>query len=198
MNISAVVVTRGDVDLTPIKENLKHFDEVLIWDNSKAIVDLKVYGRYVGAQCARNSHIYIQDDDCIVDSVKIAHSYEQDVQYRRSSSVYANFPENRRSEYRGSRIALLGWGTLFTKEDAGIVFRRYLNVFPQDDLFLRECDRVFSFLMNGRIIYGNEPIEHLPHAHGADRMGKESRHRNDLMEIKYRLSKVESTLGLRL
>ena len=60
-DVTACLVTRGDVDMTPIYESLI-FPTVILWDNSKR-QDWKVAGRYldhvdetvlaVGARAAR-------------------------------------------------------------------------------------------------------------------------------------------------
>ena len=48
MNVSACLVTRGDVDLTAIIASLP-YDDVVVWDNSKRR-NLRTYGRYLRAQ----------------------------------------------------------------------------------------------------------------------------------------------------
>ncbi len=63
-NVTACLVTRGDVDMRPIIDSLI-FDNVIIWDNSRD-PDWKVAGRYMAALRARNDLVYWQDDDTIV------------------------------------------------------------------------------------------------------------------------------------
>jgi hypothetical protein len=77
-NVSAVIVTKGNVDLTPILETLI-FDDVVVYDNSKRL-DCMTYGRVVGAREAKNSVIYSQDDDIIhspENQVAILDAYEE-------------------------------------------------------------------------------------------------------------------------
>lgn len=62
---SAVVVTRGDVDLTAITNSLLDFDETIIWNNSER-ENAICYGRFLGAREARKDWIYVQDDDALV------------------------------------------------------------------------------------------------------------------------------------
>jgi hypothetical protein len=88
VNVSAIIVTRGDVDLGPILESLPSSWEVITWDNGDGLVyrnaggsvvfgfpgdevfevgsDLFVYGRYAAIEYASHNLIYVQDDDCIV------------------------------------------------------------------------------------------------------------------------------------
>jgi hypothetical protein len=93
MNVSAIIVTRGDVDIVPILDSLPAEWEVLVWDNGRGSIsrrvskhllarivtgegelpDLAVYGRYRAIEYATNDLIYVQDDDCVVsDPAKIA------------------------------------------------------------------------------------------------------------------------------
>lgn len=60
--VTACLVTRGNVPMERIKATLP-YGEILVWDNSKEHVDLKVFGRYEVAKRAKNDVIYWQDDD---------------------------------------------------------------------------------------------------------------------------------------
>lgn len=87
MNVSAIIVTRGNVDLSEIIASLPAGWEILWWDNggklcyvsdpherrdgeecSYALLaeDLAVYGRYAAIEHASGDLIYVQDDDCVV------------------------------------------------------------------------------------------------------------------------------------
>ncbi len=78
--VSAVIVTKGNVDLTPVLESLI-FDDVVVFDNSANAFDQKTYGRVIGARSmARNPFIYSQDDDIIhtpVNQARILYAYEE-------------------------------------------------------------------------------------------------------------------------
>lgn len=177
MNISAVIVTKGDVDLSPVLASLP-FDDIVVWDNSKE-QDYKVYGRYVAMKRAKYSIIYSQDDDAITQPERICKHYMPGV-------ITANLPIPRRVEYPDG-ITLLGWGSVFDKSLTG-VFAKYLRRWPMDELFLRECDRVFTGL--NRTWNITLPFEHLPQAFTDDRMGQEKRHLSDLQEIRNRLASI--------
>lgn len=62
-DVSAVIVTKGDVDLEPVLESLI-FDEVIVYDNSRE-TDAMTHGRVYGALRARHEVIYSQDDDVV-------------------------------------------------------------------------------------------------------------------------------------
>lgn len=55
-DVVACIVTRGDVDLTPILDSLI-FEDVVVWDNSIR-PDWKCAGRYLAALEARSLWVY--------------------------------------------------------------------------------------------------------------------------------------------
>lgn len=92
-HVTAVIVTRGDVDLTPVLDSLI-FDDVIVWDNSREpfaigewrngavtvgtrlaaqalapqrdlAVDEMTWGRALAAELATTNVVYSQDDDII-------------------------------------------------------------------------------------------------------------------------------------
>lgn len=178
--ITAVVVTRGDRDIRRVVETLDAFNEVMVFDNSKLAKDMMVFGRYLGARGAQNKYVYLQDDDCLVDSAALVEQYQPD-------EILVNMPANRRQEYAGTGICLLGWGTI-TPRSSVEVFEDYFKTHLADELFLRECDRVFAYMQRSKIRLTEVRMEHLPYAYGTDRMGLESRHRTDFLKIRERLA----------
>lgn len=176
--ISAVLVTKGDVDLTPILQTLP-FDDVVIHDNSKDR-DYKVYGRYMAMNRAKHDIIYTQDDDAVTDPIVICQHYKH-------GFVTANMPLDRRSFYSDG-IALIGWGSVFDRY-ATEAMKPYFDRFTFDDLFMRECDRVFTALNTVNLI--DVPFTNLPNATAVDRMGQEQRHLQDLATIRERIIKIK-------
>jgi hypothetical protein len=188
MRVSAIVVTKGDREISHVTDPLRSFfDEVIVWDNREAPKDVKIFGRYAGAYLARNEDIFIQDDDCHTPYEKLAQEYSNFFHY---GSIASNFPKDRRGEYDGTKITLLGWGTYFNKRHLE-VFRGYLQIYHADELFYRECDRVFSYLNYDSMRWFDFGFTHLPYAFGNDRMGREPRHREDFVEIRRRLLKLK-------
>lgn len=175
MDVSAVLVTRGDVDLSPVLATLP-FSDVVVYDNSQEDQDCKVYGRYKAMERAKHDIIFTVDDDALTDPAEICKHYRVD-------TITANVPPDRRGFYSDG-VTLIGWGSVFHRGMASC-FSRYLKRWPMDDLFLRECDRVFTGLNRSRNI--DVPFTHLPHAHGQDRMGAEAWHLRDLAEIRRRI-----------
>ena len=178
-DISAIIVTKGDHDLTPILQSLP-FDDVVVWDNSKE-ADQKVYGRFLAIPRANNNWIYVQDDDCIVPAREIAARF---IEGRKE--ILCNVQKSHSDYYRRIGCTLVGWGAIFPREMDQMAFGRYLAQFSLDELFLRECDRVFTALNRFREV--DLGVQHLPHALGNDRMGTEGCHGNDLREILRRIN----------
>lgn len=180
MNISAVVVTKGDFPLGEIAPPIyKHFEQVLIWNNSQGL-DLKVFGRYAGAYIAAYDHIYVQDDDCLVDPVELLKAYD-------GKQLVNYISPERKAHYAGA-ITLVGHGAIFPRKTLS-VFRRYLQRFPLDDFFLTECDRIFTGLAGDRVTILRDPI-HMPWARDPTRLSLRPQHDSLVVEVQKRLERL--------
>lgn len=177
---SAIVVTRGGYDISDTLDSLSGFGEVLVWDNSK-VPDLKVYGRFAAITGALNRIVYVQDDDCIVDAAAIVAAYEPWI-------VTANSEPRHREVnaplYRGG-IAPIGWGAVFDRSAAS-VFHSYWDRWPYDEIFRRECDRVFTALNRVKLI--TVPFRHIKRP---ESMWTEGRHLSDFEEIRKRIAAIQ-------
>lgn len=161
-DVTAVIPTRGNVDLTPILDSLAGCGEVIVWDNSCEDADSKVYARYLAIAKARNSVVYTQDDDCLVDVEAVCRHYAP-------GALTANMPQSRWPDYPDS--ALVGWGSVFDRDLPAQAFRHFFDFHGQviDPLFLMTCDVVFSTLARRRRII-DVGFTHLPWAEGPGRM----------------------------
>ncbi len=111
-DLSAVVVTRGNVSLEPILDSFTAagiFD-FTVWDNSRRPDDLGVFGRYAALpECGRDV-VLVQDDDVILTVATIealAAAYEP-------GRIVANMPERFRKFYTDS--CLVGFGAVFDRD----------------------------------------------------------------------------------
>lgn len=183
-NICAIVVTKGQHDIEPIVQSLRPFGQTLVWDNAKEKKDVKVYGRYLAVNRTTLDLIYFQDDDAIVDVDKFAAS----LSLYSDGEVLCNMPREWADApcYQGP-IRLVGWGSLLHRRLVN--FQPYLDRYPMDELFLRECDRIFTGLNTCRNI--DVPRLSLPYAFDRNRMGCETRHGQDLYTIKHRLEQMK-------
>jgi len=145
MNVSACLVTRGDVDMTEILASIEAagITDVCIWNNSLEI-DLAVFGRYAVMDQAVNDIIYVQDDDCVVNIPRLLGMAKL---WPLNQKIVANMPESRWPDYPDS--CLVGWGAIFHRDlvyDAWRRFTAYRAIGRDAAAFNRECDAVFTTL----------------------------------------------------
>jgi hypothetical protein len=153
VNVSAIIVTRGDVDLDEIYASLPDEWETIIWNNGwgqverrspehgmliTRVSDLSVYGRYAAIEYASHDLIYVQDDDVIVsDPQAIVRRYEAERYWIERNTVAAplndhlvsNMPQEfRHGGYTDS--CLVGFGACFHRDAPARAFQRYSEFYP--------------------------------------------------------------------
>lgn len=175
--MSAVIVTRGDVDLALLIDNLRvttGIEDIVVWNNATRPFDAKVYGRYLALPECQHDLVYVQDDDCLPHEPQ---SLTLDT---------ANLPRDR----HGDRYAMVGWGAVFHRDAPARAFARYLREYPLDDLFLRTCDVIFATL------HPFEPLDlgydNLPWATARNRM---YRHPDHYLERDIANSRARQIMG---
>lgn len=148
MNVSAVGVTRGDVDLGAIVGSLPREWERIFWSNGEgrcyvlepgadpaqdetwthwhAVDDLAVYGRYAAIEHATNDLIYVQDDDCVVsDPQALVDAWRVGSWHPNGrASVVCNMPANFRHAFYQEH-SLVGFGAVFHRDAPKRAFARY-------------------------------------------------------------------------
>jgi len=199
MDVSAIIVTRGDVDLAPILASLPDEWEKIVWDNGAGAVtafrpivedgaewrmvdggettmllpDLAVYGRYAAIEYASHDLIYCQDDDCVLKNpVNVVAAYEPDV-------VTYNMPYAFRDG--GVDSEMVGFGACFHRGLPGKAFHKYHQSYEGDlynaPLFHRTCDVVFTTLTTAVMIH--EPLELLECSYADNRMWRQPGHNTE-------------------
>lgn len=198
--VSAIIVTRGDVDLAPVLESLPTEWERIIWDNGAGKVvrhgpqgsgseavwagvsDLIVFGRYAAIKHASQDLIYCQDDDVIVsDPQAIVDTWlemlalaEAEHDEDPASFLVANMPQEFRPHYPDS--CLVGFGSCFHRDAPSRAFARFEEeageaYIEKSPFFHRTCDVVFTTLMS-RVLM-DVPITHREFASDPGRMWKQ-------------------------
>ena len=137
-DVTACLVTRGDVDLQPILETLP-YPNVVVWDNSKRPRDLKTYGRFAAIREASTDVVFVQDDDCV-----FRHHADLLAEYE-SGVLVANWGHGADPDGLED-IALYHGGAIFDRDLPEQAFRRYLERWPADDSMLYEADFIFGCL----------------------------------------------------
>ena len=159
MRISAVIPTRGDVDVQPIVDHLKSYSQI---DDVWIFKGDTPFNRYIGARTlSAHPTIFTQDDDCITDIGPLIEAYECGV------IVNAMTPEHA-AQYPG-RQTLLGFGAMFDRSLIDV-----LDGWEHDALFMRESDRVFATLNPHKSVFPK--IKILPHVFADNRLYRQSDH----------------------
>lgn len=162
-DVSAVLVTRGDVDVSRILGALTVFNDVVVWDNSKR-EDWRLFGRYVALTECERDIVYFQDDDIYVPPSTIeglVAAYEPGV-------ITANMSEG----WAGGRDMLdavqVGAGAVLDRSIPGRAFAKYDTMFPRDDLFYLYTDTLVA--IPSRIRRVDLPLEVLDWGYAPNRM----------------------------
>lgn len=177
MKISAVIPTRGDVDLAPIMERLRTYLEI-----TEIIIKIgdTQYNRYRGARQADNDIIYTQDDDCVTDLRPIIEAYRPDMLVNAMTQAHVK-------GYLGDET-LVGFGSLFDKQ--------LLSVFDgweEDALFLSKADRVFGTLIPHHTVFPEITI--LPCAHNPNRLYRQPDHSVNIVTMRERIKEFQLLHG---
>lgn len=136
--VSAVLITRGDVDMEPILETLP-YEDVVVWNGRERQERPGTYGRYLAMAEARNSVIYLQDDDCIFrEHDAILAAYEPGM----LSAVYGHGENPDGLE----DVALVHGGAVVDRYSSFEALARYRAVWPADEGFYREADMIHGTL----------------------------------------------------
>lgn len=201
MNVSACLVTRGDVDMQPVIDSIPQGWEIVVWDNGEKMVtrsdgyaevatDLSVYGRYAAIEYASHELIYVQDDDCAVsDPAAIVGEWDRVALVQESdpagpgevewgNHVVCNMPQEFRHDFYDDH-ALVGFGAAFHRDAPLRAFARWWgHDFPsmrgEDGWFNRTCDVVFTALTPRVLV--DVPKENREMASAPNRMWKQQGH----------------------
>jgi hypothetical protein len=147
-DVTAVVVTRGDVDLSPVVNSLI-FSKVFVWNNSIADTDQMTYGRLLGALRAETEIIFSIDDD-------IVHSHENQLAILAAYSpmhltgcMWYDWSEGARRqgiENGYDDLVFPGSGSISQRSLWEVAHARYLEHYPRDDFFRMWSDTIIGVI----------------------------------------------------
>jgi glycosyltransferase involved in cell wall biosynthesis len=144
-NVSAIIVTRGNVDLEPCLAELP-YDDVIVWDNNEREHDYKCFGRYAAIPEAKNPVVYFQDDDIIFTAhQELLAAYEPGV-------LVANMDNDWYQGYYQGLTVLPGAGSICDADMAADAFGQYLDEHPFDDALLTFGDHAFGILSPSKVV----------------------------------------------
>lgn len=145
-DISAIIVTRGNVDLAPILDTLP-YEDLVIWNNAERRIDYKAFGRYAAIPEARQPFIYWQDDDVIFTRhAELLDAYEPGKLVTNMDGPWING-----AGYR-DKVYMQGAGSLIDSRIPAKIWEQYLAKWPWDDDALTEADFVFGTLVPGKVV----------------------------------------------
>lgn len=146
--VSAVIVTRGNVPLDRIVDSLI-FDEVIVFDNSQEPRDEMTYGRALAVARAKHRVIYSQDDDIVhtpEDQCRILDAYEPGVMTGCMWDDWSAGAKKQGIPGGYDDLAFAGSGSIYDREIPLVAAARYLEHHPLDDFFRLWADCVIGVL----------------------------------------------------
>ena len=159
--VTACLVTRGNVDIRPILDSLI-FYKVIVWDNSKRDFDAATYGRYMAAEEADTELVYFQDDDVI-----LSPEGQQELLDQWQPGEFLVSMEDKKHRTEFSHIYWCGQGAITERRLYREAFDRWGKFYSKNEpgFHTQGCDIVFPVLTpNKRRI--NVGRTHLSYAHG--------------------------------
>jgi hypothetical protein len=147
-DVTAVIVTRGDVDLEPVLDSLV-FSNVVVWDNGEQEQDEMTYGRMLGSLEAPTEIIYTQDDD-------IVHSPENQMMIlaaytsmHLTGCMWDDWSAGARRqgiENGYDDLVFPGSGSISQRALWTVAHARYLEHYPHDDFFRMWSDTIIGVI----------------------------------------------------
>ena len=168
--VTAVLVTRGNVDLTPILDSLI-FDDVVIWDNSCEPTDEMTYGRALAIGRGKHAVIYSQDDDIIHspdNQRRLLAEYQPGVL---TGCMWAEWSAGAKEQGIPDGyddLVFAGSGSIYDHDIPAIAVNRYLAHYPFDAFFRLWADTIVGILAPNRQI--DMRFDALPEAEADYRM----------------------------
>jgi hypothetical protein len=153
-------------------------DELVLWDNSKREVDLKVFGRFAAGFETKARVVYTQDDDCIVDVERLL------AEWREDDRLLVNVPPNEKP--------WVAWGALYRRNLPRFAFARYCDRYLMDADYFRWPDVIFSSLTPWRAV--DHGHVNMPWATAPDRMYWQPDHFTGQAEMEQRCLALEGAV----
>jgi hypothetical protein len=176
MEVTACIITRGDLDMTPIIETIPSDWELSVWDPARR-PDEGVWGRYVLVADAKTPLVYLQDDDVIFRGQRaLLH------QWRATPDLMlCNWPHGTTGPRCFDDCGLMHAGAIVKRDSMLRGVEAYLEHWPHDLDFSRDCDMAAGVLTPHR--YTLMPHELRPAVHNPNRMSHQPWQRETKMRV---------------
>lgn len=178
-NVSACFITKDPVYPREILNWVqpRGFGEILILTNCDS-----PHRKQELFQKAKYDLLYYQDDDCLAPIAEVLKAAEPDC-------ITCAMKTRHIQAYSQSRIALLGWGSVFPKS-AIHVLERYRKRFGEDFIYRRETERIMTWF-NYPQMRLDLPIVDLPSAMAPDRLSMQPGHYDYIRVVEERCFLIE-------
>jgi hypothetical protein len=146
--VTAVLVTRGNVDLDPIIDSLI-FEKVIVWNNQTSEPDEMTYGRACALAFVPTELVYSQDDDIIhtpENQQAIIDAYQPGVLTGCMWDEWSDGARRQGIEDGYEDLAFAGSGSVYDRDLPGKAAARYLEHFPLDDFFRLWADTIIGII----------------------------------------------------
>lgn len=143
-----MIVTRGDVDLSPVLDSLI-FDDVVIFDNSVEPRDEMTYGRVLATRRAKHSVIFSIDDDIIhtpENQLRILSAYKPGVLTGCMWPEWSDGAKAQGIENGYDDLVFPGSGSVYDRDVPWAATAEYLANYPHDDFFRLWADTIIGVL----------------------------------------------------
>lgn len=147
-DVTAVIVTRGDVDLHPVLESLI-FPMICVYNNSTEETDEMTYGRAVAAQRSPTEVIYSQDDDIVhtpENQMRILAAYEPGCLVGCMWPEWSDGARRQGIENGYDDLVFPGSGSISNRTLWTDAHARYLQHYPHDDFFRMWSDTIIGVI----------------------------------------------------
>lgn len=190
-DVSAVLVTRGDVDLSRILESIAEagITDTVVWNNAER-EDLKTFGRYQALPEAKNDVVFFQDDDIRVpaDTIRgLVEAYEPGVIVANMSQGWVNGRDLHDSVFVGA-------GAVLDRDIPAQSLEMYDRLYQRDDLFCLYPETIITIPWAIKRV--DLPLEVLPWGYAPNRMVKQPWFEERLAESITRGRRVRDELVL--
>ncbi len=131
---TAVITTRGDVDLAPALSGIPDEWPRVIWSNDERDYDMKVYGYFAALREVQTEYVYTQADDAVVDAQALLNAWTGEDADR----ILLNVADG--------DTPWISFGAIFRRELPHDPINRYLDAYHDGQLHddvLKWCEVIF-------------------------------------------------------
>lgn len=130
---TAVIVTRGDVDLAPVLESLPADWPVIVWNNAERD-DMKVFGYFAALRDVQTEYVYTQADDAVCPAAELLAAWTDEDADR----ILLNVADG--------DTPWISFGAIFRRTLPDAALAAYLSAHPFDDEVKLWCEVIFCEL----------------------------------------------------